>query len=88
MCVDVFVPCSIQGGTSSCKLITLRINHLFWVFVFINWRLLERSWAPLSFVLWVVAKLVCFCLCLLDAIVGLYAMDEKCSMTFSLEVRK
>jgi hypothetical protein len=36
---------------------------------------------------WVVAKVVCSCLCLFDAIVELHAMDEKCSMTFSLEVK-
>ena len=42
-----------------------------------NWRLLEFSWDPLSFALQIVAKLICVCLCLLDAIVELHAMVEK-----------
>ena len=45
--------------------------------MFTNWRLLEHSWAPLGFALHIVAKLLCFCLCFLDAIVELHAMDEK-----------
>ena len=39
--------------------------------------LLECSWDPLSFALHIEAKLLCFCLCLFDAIVELQAMDEK-----------
>ena len=49
-----------------------------WVLGSTNWRLLESSWAPLSFSLWIVVKLLCWtCLCLFDAIVQLYAMDGK-----------
>ena len=32
-----------------------------------------------------VAKALCACFCLFDAIVELHPMDEKCSMSFSLE---
>ena len=39
--------------------------------------LLEYSWAPLGFALHIVKKLLCFWLCLYDAIVELHAMDEK-----------
>ena len=35
------------------------------------------SWVPLSFALWIEAKLLCYCFCLLDSIVKLHAMDEK-----------
>ena len=45
-------------------------------YVCTNWRLLKSSWAPLSFALWIKAKLLCFCLCLFNAIVELHAMDE------------
>ena len=39
-----------------------------------NWS----SWnAPLSFALWIVAKLLCSCLLLFDAIIDLHAMDKK-----------
>ena len=39
---------------------------------------MERSWAPLSFFLLGCGKvIVLFCLCLLDVIVELRAMDEK-----------
>ena len=41
-------------------------------------RLLECSWArAFSFALRIVTKLLCFCLCLLDDVVDLYATDEK-----------
>ena len=40
-------------------------------------RLLEHSWAPLSFSLWIVAKLLCSCLCVFVAINDLHAMDKK-----------
>ena len=43
------------------------------------------SWAPLSFALWIVAKLLYSCLCLLDVIVELHAMDEKMFNDFLLE---
>ena len=33
--------------------------------------------APLSFVLWIMAKLLCPWLCLLDAVVELLGMDVK-----------
>ena len=52
---------------------------------FIGWRCLECSWAPLSFALHVLAKSLCFCLCLFDAIVDLHAMAEKMSNDLSLE---
>ena len=53
----------------------------------LNFRFLQTggSLAPLSFVLWTVIKLLCSCLCLLDAIIELHAMDEKCSKTFLLQ---
>ena len=38
---------------------------------------LEFSWGPLSFALQIVVKLICVCLCLVDAIVELHAMVEK-----------
>ena len=38
---------------------------------------MECSWALLSFVLWIVAKLMCSCLCLFDAIVELHTMNVK-----------
>ena len=38
---------------------------------------MEHSWAPLSFALWIMAKLLCPCLCLLDAIFEFIVMDEK-----------
>ena len=41
--------------------------------------------APLSFVLWIVAKLLRFCLCLFDAIIEFYEWMKKLSMTLSLE---
>ena len=44
---------------------------------------MECSWAPLSFSLLIIAKSLYSCLCLLDALIDLKAMDEKkCSMTF------
>ena len=39
----------------------------------------------LEFTLWIVAKLLCSCLCLFITIIELHSMDEKSSMTFSLE---
>ena len=36
-----------------------------------------RPWSPSSLPLLIVAKLLCSCLSLFDAIVKLYAMDEK-----------
>ena len=53
-----------------------------WAHRFTHWILgvnepeaagMECSWAPLSFAFQIVAKLICFCLCLLDAIVELHA---------------
>jgi hypothetical protein len=44
---------------------------------FTKCMLLERSWAPLDFSLKIVAKLLCSCLCLFDAIFELHAMLEK-----------
>ena len=38
---------------------------------------MKLSWAPLSFALWIVVKLLCSCHCFLHAIVELHAMDEK-----------
>ena len=38
---------------------------------------MECSWATLSFSLQIVAKLLYSCLCLIDAIIELHAMDEK-----------
>ena len=42
-----------------------------------EWKFLERSWVSLSFVLWIVTKLLCSCLCLFDIIIELHGMDEK-----------
>ena len=42
-----------------------------------NWIFLECSWAPLSFALQIVAKLIFFCLCLFDAIIELRVMVEN-----------
>ena len=53
------------------------VGVCIWGLGFMNWRLLERSTTPLSFVLWIVAKLSCSCLCLFDAIVELHAMNDK-----------
>ena len=46
---------------------------------------MEHSWAPLSFVLQVVAKLLCSRLYLLDAIIELHAMVEKTFNDFLIE---
>ena len=35
------------------------------------------SWAPLSFPLQIVAKLICSCHCLFDVIVEVHAMHER-----------
>ena len=43
---------------------------------FYNWRPMNHLWAPLSFALWIVAKLLCSCICLLDAIFELHVIDE------------
>ena len=54
--------------------------------MFTNLRLFECLWAPLSFGLHVMAKLMCFFVCLFDSIVGLlHGMDEKMFNDFSLE---
>ena len=37
---------------------------------------MKFSWVPLSFAHWIMAKLLCSYVCLLDAIVKLHAMDE------------
>ena len=39
----------------------------------------------LEFALRIVDNVLCYCLCLFDAIVDICALDETCSMTFSLE---
>ena len=44
---------------------------------FTNWALLECSWAPSRFVLWIVAKSLRSCLYLFDAIIQLYDLDEN-----------
>ena len=38
------------------------------------------------FFLWIVANLLCSCLCLFDIIVELHAMMKNISITFSLEI--
>ena len=45
--------------------------------MFTNWRLLECSWAPLSYSLPIVAKLLYCCLCLFDAIIKVHVVYEK-----------
>ena len=42
---------------------------VLFLYKFANSWLLEHSWARLSSALWIVAKLLCSCLCLFDAIV-------------------
>ena len=42
-----------------------------------NWRSLKYSWALLSFTLWIVVNLCWTCLCVLDAIFELHAMNER-----------
>ena len=44
--------------------------------------LLECLWAPFSFCLRIVAKLLCWCLCLFDATIEFDAMDEETSNDF------
>ena len=51
------------------------IYHIILVFTY--WRLLECSWAPLSFALHIVAKVLWFCLCSFDAMIELHPMDEE-----------
>ena len=46
---------------------------------------MEHSWVLLSFSPWIVAKLLCSCLYLLDASVELHAKDEKMANDFLLE---
>ena len=63
----------------------------FWVYIvgsrcWQNQMCLECSWASLSFALYIVAKLLCFCLCLFDASVELHLMDEN--MFNDLLIRK
>ena len=43
---------------------------------------MERLWVPFRFALWVVAKSLCSCLCLFDAVFKLHAMGEKMSNDF------
>ena len=68
---------------------SILVRVCIWVLRFYKLEALELlkecSWAPLSFVLQIVAKLLRSCLCFFDAINELHAMDEKCSTTFSLE---
>ena len=45
---------------------------------------MKCSWAPLSFALWIVADLLCSCLCFLDATNELHALDEKMFKDFLL----
>ena len=47
-------------------------------------RILERP-GSLSFALWIVANLLCYCLCLFDAIVELHAMNENTFNPFPTE---
>jgi hypothetical protein len=54
-------------------------------FGFYSGKCLECSWDPLSFALHIVAKLLCFCLYLFDAIVELHAMNEKLFNDFLIE---
>ena len=55
--------------------LSILVRVYIWVLCFINWRLLERSWAiGLSIVLWIV-KLLCSCLCLFDVIIDV--MNKK-----------
>ena len=54
------------------------LSILVWVLVVYKLEALEVLKASLSFVLHSVAKLLCFWLYLIDAIVGLHAIDEKC----------
>jgi hypothetical protein len=53
------------------------VRVCIWVVGFTSWRLLECSLAPLSFPLWIVVKLLCSCLYLLDAIVEVHAINNN-----------
>ena len=57
--------------------LSIIVRICIWVQDFRNWRILKCLWAPLSCDLWIVAKLLCSCLCLYDTVVGLHGMDEK-----------
>ena len=62
------------------------VRGCIWVMGFSIQGLSEHSRALLSVALWVVAKLLCSCLCLCDAAIELHATNEKKhSMVFSLE---
>ena len=62
---------------SSMPILSIRVKVGIWILGFTNWMLLERSCALLSFPLWInVAKLLCSCLCLFDAIIELNAMGR------------
>ena len=67
--IHIFIHCCHTVIVSMTTLFIL-VRVSVWVPHFINWRLLEHSWAPSSFVLWVVAKLVCSCLfvCLMQSL--------------------
>ena len=44
-------------------------------------------WVPLRFAFWTVAKLMCSCLCLFDAIIELHVMDESIFNEFLIRKR-
>ena len=53
-------------------------GSIYYVLVF--YKIGGSWWVPMAsfhFVVHIVAKLLCFCLCLFDAIAELYAMDDK-----------
>ena len=53
------------------------LRFAFWVIRVYKLKVLGVLMASLNRALHVVAKLLCFCLCLFDAIVELHAMDDK-----------
>ena len=70
----LFLPCDNIPQCLSCPFL---LEFAFGFQVFTKWRLLECSWTPFDFAMRNVAKLLCSCLCLFDAIVKLHAMHEK-----------
>ena len=58
-----------------------------WLLGFTNWRLLEHAWAPLSFALQIMAKLLCYCLvCLIQLMCYMLSM-KRCSVTSDWKVK-
>ena len=69
--IHIFI-CGRQLVMSSSTTLFIHVKVCSRVLHFTNWRTLEHSWAPLSFSLWIVAKLLCFAfVCSFDTIIEL-----------------